>query len=140
MHLLSGLRTAAVLTVLFAPSAVCEAGEKPSSEKIGYNPLTVPNACLPDSIGFRNAYEVYQRNRGQLPWSRLLVVYQRAGAAVRAHAYCVFEVEGKLWAYDQVGGSQRAWLGREEKNDAAKLGKQLATRNFVRAAWVDSML
>ena len=69
-----------------------------------------------------------------------MLVYQRTGNVVRAHAYCVFTIEGKLWTYDQVCGSQRAWIDPAEKNNALKLGRQLAARNFVRAAWVDSML
>ncbi len=138
---LRGLRvflTAAA--ILLSLVGVATAEEIPSPAHVGYAPLQVPNACLPDSIGFRSAYEVYQRTRGNSPWSRLLLVYQRDGQAVRAHAYCVFNVDGKLWTYDQVGGSQRAWLSASEKNNALKLGRQLAAQRFVRAAWVDAML
>jgi hypothetical protein len=130
------------LACLVGVSTIASASAElvPDCTLVGYTPLTVPNACLPDSVGFRSAYEVFQRSRGQLPWSRLLLVYQRSGQTVRAHAYCVFSVEGKLWTYDQVCGSRRAWLAMGEKNDAEKLGRQLAARTYVRAAWADSML
>lgn len=144
MHVVSKLRRS--LRVVIALAAFCSplttslAEEIPSSQLIGYTPLSIPNACLPDAVGFRSACELYQRSRGTLPWSRLLLVYQRSGPAVRAHAYCVFSVEGKLWTYDQVAGSRRAWLALSEKNDALKLGRQLAAQRFVRAVWVDAML
>jgi hypothetical protein len=59
---------------------------------------------------------------------------------VKCHAYCVFTLEGKVWTYDQVAGSQRAWVDVAEKENALKLGKLLTSRDFVRAAWADSVL
>jgi hypothetical protein len=116
------------------------AGEIPTPQRIGYAPLTVPNACLPDAAGFRAAYEVYTRTRSTAQWSRLLMVYQADRATVRAHAYCVFALEGRLWAYDQGSGSQRAWVNLSDKNDAEKLGRLLSARGFVRATWADRLL
>lgn len=128
------------LALLCASFDPLPAAVAPTLQQIGYTPIPAPNACLPDSVGFRTAYQVYERSRNQAPWSRLLLVYQRAGHGTLAHAYCVFRFEGQLWTYDQVGGSQRTGLNLSDKDNAEKLGRQLATGGYVRANWVDSML
>lgn len=101
-------------------------------------PVSAPGATQPEAVGFRSAYQVFLRSRKQSPWCRLLVVYQKGGASIQAHAYCVFSVDGKLWSYSQDGGSQRAWIKDADRNDAEKFGRQLAANSFVRAVWVDS--
>lgn len=116
------------------------AADKPTPERIGYAPLKVPNACLPDAAGFKAAYEVYTRTRSTAGWSRLLLVYRTKQAMIRAHAYYVFTLEGRLWAYDQVAGSRRAMLDLTDRNDAGKLGRILGAHDFVRAAWADQTL
>lgn len=107
-------------------------------EKISYKSLQAPNACLPDAIGFQNALAVYQKMRQSTPWSRVLMVQSRARArAAQAHAFCVFVLEGKLWAYDQAAGCRRVWVAPEEKADAMKLGRVLLPGQFDRALWID---
>ena len=107
-------------------------------EKISYKSLQAPNACLPDAIGFQNAYEVYQRMRHSGSWSRVLMVHSRArSGAAPAHAFCVFAIEGKLWAYDQGAGCRRVWVSIEEKADAMKVGRVLLPGQFDRALWID---
>ena len=134
----SGVLVCALL--LSALPVLTAATEVPTPQRIGYAPLKVPNACLPDAAGFRAAYEVYTRTRSTAGWSRLLLVYKTEQETVRAHAYCVFTLEGRLWTYDQVAGSQRALLDLTDKNDAGKLGRVLGARGFVRAAWADQTL
>lgn len=134
------LRFALALTLAFAAGARISAAAPPTIEQIGYTPISAPNACLPDSVGFRSAYQSYQQSRNQSPWSRILVVYRRNGAAIQAHAYCVFSADGKLWTYDQVGGTQPAPVSDTEKDNAEKLGRRLAANSFARASWADSML
>lgn len=114
--------------------------ETPTPKRIGYAPIKVPNACLPDAAGFQSAYAVYVRRRATPGWSRLLLVYKTENATVRSHAFCLFSLEGKLWAYDQVTGSQRALIDPADKNDAIKVGRTLSARGFVGAAWVDRVL
>jgi hypothetical protein len=107
-------------------------------EKISYKSLEAPNACLPDAIGFQNAYAVYQRMRKSVSWSRVLMVHsrERSGAA-QAHAFCVFVLDGKLWAYDQIAGCRRVWVSAQEKADAMKVGRMLLPAQFDRALWID---
>ncbi len=133
--------TAAALcaSVALSAASALAAGE-PTPQAIGYQPLTAPNACLPDADGFRSAYAVYASRHSLAAWSRLLVVYQSGQDAVRAHAYCVFTLEGRLWSYDEVGGSRRVWIDPADKNDAEKLGRILCAPGFVRAAWADRTL
>jgi hypothetical protein len=108
------------------------------SQKIAYKTLQAPNACLPDAVGFRNALEVYQRMRQASSWSRVLMVQSRTRSGTeQSHAYCVFTLEGKLWAYDQVAGCRRVWVALEEKADAMKVGRVLMPGNFDRGLWVD---
>lgn len=129
---------------LCASAALCIASARasgdPTPQTIGYQPLTAPNACLPDADGFRSALAVYTSRHALAGWSRLLVVYQRDQDAVRAHAYCVFTLEGRVWTYDQASGSRRAWIDPSEKNDSEKLGRLLGAPGFVRAAWADRTL
>src|SRR5438105_1930577 len=119
-----------IIHALLALAGFCGhtvAGESQKPEAIGYTPLTGPNACLPDAAGFRHAYEVYQKTRGYAEWSRLLLVYVGDGnKGARAHAYCIFILEGKLWAYDQVSGSQRLWVNASDKDDAGRVGGMLS--------------
>jgi hypothetical protein len=107
-------------------------------EKISYKSLHAPNACLPDAIGFQNALEVYQRMHQSGTWSRVLMVQSRArSGGAQAHAFCVFALDGKLWAYDQGAGCRRVWVAVEEKADAMKLGRVLLPGQFDRALWID---
>jgi hypothetical protein len=107
-------------------------------EKISYKSLQAPNACLPDAIGFQNAYAVYQKMRQSTSWSRVLMVQSRTRTgAAQSHAFCVFALEGKLWAYDQVAGCRRVWVTVEEKADAMKIGRGLLPDQFDRALWAD---
>jgi hypothetical protein len=108
------------------------------TEQITYKSLKAPNACLPDAIGFQNAYEVHQRMRQSAAWSRVLMVKSRArSGAGPSHAFCVFALDGKLWAYDQGGGCRRIWVAATEKADAMKVGRMLAPEQFDRALWID---
>lgn len=109
-----------------------------SIQQISYKPLQAPNACLPDAIGFQNAYQVYQRIRQSASWSRVLMVQSRAGfGGGQSHAYCVFALDGKMWAYDQVEGCRRVWISVAEKTDAMKVGRLLLPGQFDRALWFD---
>lgn len=130
----------AALILLGTTTAPLPASDSPATKERGATPGRAPEASMPQAIGFRSAYQVYLRTRPQSPWCRLLVVYQKARPAIEARAYCVFIVDGRLWTYDQFGGSQRAWITEAEKNDAGKLGRQVAGKTFVRAVWVDSPL
>ena len=60
----------------------------------------------------------------------------RSGAA-QSHAFCVFALEGKLWAYDQGDGCRRVWIPVQEKADAMKVGRLLLPGQFDRALWID---
>lgn len=126
----------AFAALLALPLAIPVAGSP--AETIPYKSLQAPNACLPDAIGFQNAYEVQQKMRHAGSWSRVLMVNRsaRSGAAA-AHAFCVFALDGKLWAYDQETGCRRVWLPVEERSDAMKVGRVLAPGQFDRALWVD---
>jgi len=125
------------LAFLLALQPMVSRGDSPI-EKISYKSLQAPNACLPDAIGFQNAYEVYQRMRQSASWSRVLMVQSRAASgAPQAHAFCVFALDGKLWAYDQGAGCRRVWVSVEEKADAMKVGRLLRPGQFDRALWID---
>jgi len=121
--------TAALLVAYRPAPAVAESPIR----QISYKPLQAPNACLPDAIGFQNAYQVHQRMRKSASWSRVLMVQSRG----QSHAFCVFALEGKLWAYDQGDGCRRVWISVAEKADAMRVGRLLAPGQFDRALWVD---
>ena len=132
------------LTLSFFTILVCILGWSAAPSRgdlvkdIAYKSLKAPNACLPDAVGFQSALQVYQRMRQSASWSRILMVQGRASSsAARAHAFCVFSLGGKLWAYDQGGGCRRVWVPVEEKADAMKLGRLLMPRQFDRAQWID---
>jgi hypothetical protein len=127
--------SAAGLLLAFLPTA--SIAESPI-QQISYQPLQAPNACLPDAIGFQNAYRVHQRVRKSATWSRVLMVQSRAGSgAGLSHAFCVFALDGKLWAYDQMDGCRRVWVPVAEKANAMKVGRLLVPGQFDRALWVD---
>jgi hypothetical protein len=106
-------------------------------DQVSYQPIQAPNACLPDAIGFQNAYEISQRMRHTGSWSRVLMVHRRGSGMVPAHAFCVFALEGKLWAYDQAAGCRRVWISVEERTDAMKVGRMLLPGQFDHALWID---
>jgi hypothetical protein len=125
----------ALAALLVLPSAVSATGSP--AEMISYKSLQAPNAWLPDAIGFQNAYEVQQKMRHAGSWSRILMVNSGARAGAAAHAFCVFALDGKLWAYDQEAGCRRVWLSVTDRADAMKVGRVLAPGQFDRAVWVD---
>ena len=113
----------------------------PTPQKIGYTPLKVPNACLPDAVGFKAAYEVYTRHVRPLNGvGCCLYIRQRRTASARMRtAYLPWEtgLRRTIRSPDVHGGR---CLDLTDKNDAGKLGRVLGAHGFVRAAWADQTL
>jgi hypothetical protein len=79
-----------------------------SSTTTIFIPAHAENACLPNAIGFKDAYEVrvlLQEKR----WAKIFIADE--------HAYCVFLLGDTVWVYDNINGSRPTNIRTEDKED-----------------------
>ncbi len=102
--------------------------------QVDYTPIRAANQCLSDAVGFQTALLV------QYPeaWSRLLKVTwnTRVDKHYTSHAYCIYEINQQLYAYDSVGGQRRLKVHPAIKYDSDALGAYLGQSLFASASYL----
>jgi len=71
-------------------------------------PARAENACLPNAIGFKDAYEV-RVLLDEKRWAKILIADQ--------HAYCVYQLGDTIWIYDVNDGSVPTTIEPKDKED-----------------------
>lgn len=102
--------------------------------RVDYEPIRAPNLCLPDAVGFQMALQV------QYPgtWSRILRLDWNVKQNGRklAHAYCIYEFNKRLYAYDSRGGQRQLSMETSAKYQPQVLGRYLGGNLYGTAAYL----
>lgn len=102
--------------------------------RVDYDPIRGSNLCLPDAVGFQMALQVQYPNT----WSRILRLNWNVKIKGQnaAHAYCIYEINHKLYAYDSQGGQRQLDLDVSAKRQPDVLGHYLGKKYYASAAYL----
>lgn len=102
--------------------------------RVDYMPIGQSNRCLPDAVGFQTSLQV------QYPgtWSRILKVNWNVhvDGQFSAHAYCIYEINHQLYAYDSGYGQRRLNLNASAKYHPEVLGAALGREYYASANYL----
>lgn len=103
---------------------------------VDYTPIAQPNQCLADAVGFQTMLRVQYPNA----WSRILKVNWnvRVAGQYTAHAYCIYEIDHQLYAYDSRSGQRQLDLPASAKSRPDVLGQYLGRRYYASAKFLSA--
>jgi hypothetical protein len=123
--------------VFFFPATPASFASLKSLEKpkipIALSKRSLPNGCLIDSIAFKDSLEADTRLKNR--WSKVLILGWSEKSKIKAHALCVFEFNGTIWAYDPASGTMPLTKDLRLKSHSDRLATLWLSNHSAKLIW-----